>query len=130
MAQPRPPHSKLLPATTLTRARILRRNQTRAETVLWKLLHDRRLHAFKFRRQHPVGNYIADFCCVKARLIIELDGGQHAQSQEYDRRRTEYLGSRGFRVLRLWNGEVLCERESALMRIVKELGLGPRNAPQ
>jgi very-short-patch-repair endonuclease len=98
----------LLPAVTLARARSLRRAQTEAERKLWRLLHSRRLGAAKFRRNYPIDNFFADFCCIKARLIIELDGGQHADEAQaaYDRRRTEHLRARGFTVIRFWNGEI------------------------
>ena len=88
------------------RARSLRMTMTDAERRLWSALRARRLQGFKFRRQHPVGPYIADFVCLAHRLVIEADGGQHAESA-YDARRTAWLESRGWRVIRFWNNDVL-----------------------
>lgn len=88
------------------RARELRATQTRAEARLWRSLRNRRLGGWKWRRQVPVGRYITDFCCLDAQLIVELDGGQHSEAVAYDARRTAYLESQGFRVLRFWNFEI------------------------
>lgn len=87
-------------------ARKLRRNQTPAERRLWYLLRDRRLGNAKFRRQVPVGPYIADFLCVVSRLIVEIDGGRHASSTR-DAVRDAWLAAHGWRVVRFWNGDVL-----------------------
>jgi very-short-patch-repair endonuclease len=92
---------------TLKFARQLRRNQTDAEKLLWSKLRNRALDGRKFRRQVPVGNYITDFLCSEAMLIVELDGGQHAEQQNYDQRRTRWLESQGFNILRFWNNDVL-----------------------
>ena len=78
------------------RARELRHNATEAEQLLWECLRSRRLAGFKFRRQTPIGRYIVDFCCVEARLIVELDGGQHQDQQGYDAARDAWLRERGF----------------------------------
>jgi len=75
----------------------------------------------KFRRQHPVGNYILDFYCDEARLAIELDGGQHAQSSKYDSQRTEELLKKGIRVVRFWNNEVLENLDGVLERIAEAI---------
>ncbi len=96
------------------KARDLRRNQTDAEKLLWYHLRNRAPAGFKFRRQHPIGPFIVDFVCQERRLITELDGGQHASQVEADRRRTHYLESRGFKVVRFWNHQVLGELESVL----------------
>ena len=96
------------------KARDLRRNQTDAEKLVWYRLRDRRLAGFKFRRQHSVGQYIVDFVCHEGRLIVELDGGQHSSQVEEDSSRTKYLESRGFRVVRFWNHQVLGELDSLL----------------
>jgi very-short-patch-repair endonuclease len=119
MNQKGKPLVRQLPLVTLVRARSLRRNQTDAERKLWRLLHSRRFAAAKFRRNHPIDNFFADFCCIKARLIIEVDGGQRADGAQaaYDRRRTTYLRSRGFKVMRFWNGEILGEPERVLEQI-------------
>src|SRR6185295_295647 len=94
-------------APAVSTARKLRRHQTDAERVLWFRLRDRRLNGLKFRRQMPVGNFIVDFCCESARLVVELDGGQHARQTESDSARTADLEKRGYLVLRFWNDDVL-----------------------
>jgi len=99
-------------------ARRLRRSQTDAERKLWSRLRDRRLCGARFRRQHPIGSYIADFCCTEARLVIELDGGQHALRKQEDQKRTEYIESQGYRVIRFWDNEALANTEGILVRIV------------
>src|SRR5262249_41609297 len=101
--------------------RRLRRDQTTAELKLWFQLRDRRLSGAKFRRQHPIGPYIADFCCFEAKLIIELDGGQHALRARADSVRTAFLESRGYRVLRFWDNDVLTNLAGVLQRIAESL---------
>ena len=91
---------------------------------MWNLLRGRQLSAYKFRRQHPVGLYIADFCCMKKRLIVELDGGQHTEQIEKDKKRTLYLVSKGFRVIRFWDNEVFSQPEGMLEMILKVLEEG------
>jgi very-short-patch-repair endonuclease len=86
---------------------------TNAELRLWRLLRDRRLNRLKFRRQVPVGPYIVDFLCVGAKLIVEADGFQHAESRR-DYVRDAYLESQGWKVLRFWNNEVLRNRQRVL----------------
>ena len=88
-----------------SRSRRLRQDSTDAERKLWSVLRNRQLNGFKFRRQVEIDGYIADFHCPEARLIVELDGGQH--TPERDARRTTYLESQGFRVIRFWNNDVL-----------------------
>ena len=88
------------------RARELRRHMTDAERTLWRCLRLRQLEGFRFRRQLPVGPYIVDFACLRTRLVVEVDGGQHAEMSADDVR-TRYLESCGFIVLRFWNDEVL-----------------------
>jgi very-short-patch-repair endonuclease len=112
-------------ASSLGRARQLRRNQTKAELELWMRLRGRQLGA-KFRRQDRIGPYIVDFCCLERRLVIELDGGQHSEQMEADRKRTTYITSRGFRVLRFWNDRVLKETYAVLDQILCELKLSDR----
>jgi very-short-patch-repair endonuclease len=92
--------------TSVERARLLRREDTAAEARLWSALRDRRLGGFKWRRQVPRGRYIVDFYCAEAKLVVELDGGQHADQVEYDARRTAYLEGDGLRVLRFWNHQI------------------------
>jgi len=94
------------PAVPIARARSLRANITNAERKLWYALRDRRFARYKFRRQVPVGPYIGDFDCYSARLVIEVDGGQHAGSAR-DARRDRWFAQNGFRVLRFWNNDVL-----------------------
>jgi very-short-patch-repair endonuclease len=106
-------------ASLLSRARQLRRNQTKAELELWMRLRGRQLGA-KFERQHRIGPYITDFCCLELRLVIELDGGQHLQQVEADQKRSAYITSRGFRVLRFWNDQVLKETDAVLDLILCE----------
>jgi len=75
------------------RAKLLRRNQTETEQKIWKFLRSRALEGYKFRRQYIIAPYIADFCCVEHKLVIELDGGHHQKQREYDERRTHFLES-------------------------------------
>ena len=94
----------------LARAKAMRSEMTDAEAKLWRLLRAKRFVGFKFRRQQPIGPFIADFVCQAARLIIEADGSQHAES-ESDARRTAWLEARGYRVLRFWNGDILTKSD-------------------
>lgn len=98
-------------------ARALRKNQTDAEKLLWYRLRNRQLADCKFRRQQVIGPYIADFLCLEPKLIIELDGGQHATQQDQDELRTRFLESLGYRVLRFWNHDVVRDIESVLEAI-------------
>jgi len=97
------------------RPRRLRRNATDAENTLWRYLRNRRLAGCKFRRQHPIGPYIADFACPEAGLVVELDGGQHTEAT--DAHRTAYLKEQGYTVVRFWNNEVLQNTEGVLERL-------------
>ena len=96
----------------------LRQDSTDAENRMWYLLRNRRLGGFKFRRQYPIGPYIADFCCYEKRLIIELDGGQHAERESSDEARTRYLEYQGYRVMRFWNDQVLKETDAVCEMIL------------
>jgi len=98
----------------LPRAKELRKNQTDAEKVLWNKLRNRQINGYKFRRQVPAGSYIVDFMCVSVKLIIELDGGQHAEQQDYDHKRTLFLASKNYKVLRFWNNEILTNIDGVL----------------
>src|SRR4051812_15010431 len=118
-----------------TFAKALRANATDAERKLWQLLRSRRLAHIKFRRQVPIGPWIADFVCFEHRLIIEADGSQHADSR-HDRSRDAYLRSRGFRILRFWNNDILGNPKGVLEKILSEIeespsprGLRPRPSP-
>ena len=99
------PHQPV-PARNRRFARNMRREPTDAEAKLWHEIRDRRLDRIKFRRQVPIGSYIVDFVCLEARLVVELDGGQHSESS-YDEMRDAELKARGFRVIRFWNDEIL-----------------------
>ena len=105
-----------LPQELLQKARDLRRNPTDAEQRLWPSLCGRQMCGFKFRRQHPIGPYIADFYSHEAQLVIEIDGGQHGEDNQrlYYEKRTAYLEAQGIRVLRFWNHHVFEETESVL----------------
>ena len=96
------------------RARELRRDMTPAERVLWGRLRNRQLEGLKFRRQHPLGRFIVDFCCAQHRLIVEVDGGVHRNQREYDEARTQVLQAHGYRVLRFSNEAVLGDVEAVL----------------
>ncbi len=106
------------------KSRALRRSQTEAEALLWQYLRARRLCGFKFRRQHPFPPYIADFYCAEKKLIIELDGSQHLDRQEYDAERTRFLNAKGNTVLRFWNDEVLKDMNAVLQIISEALSHG------
>jgi len=105
-----------------TFARNLRATPTDAEMRLWSRLRRKQLDGFRFRRQHPMGHYIVDFFCAETRLIVEVDGGQHADD---DGRRTVWLESRGYRVIRFWNNEVLLNIDGVLMTIAQALKTAP-----
>ena len=108
----------------VNRSRKLRHNSTDAERVLWKNLRNRSLAGWKFRRQTPIGPYFVDFVTFKGRLIVEVDGGHHADRKTYDDNRTEWLSDQGFRVLRFWNNDVLSNTETVLETIRVELEKG------
>ena len=103
------------------RARSLRRDMTDAENLLWQRLRYKQLNGHRFRRQHPIEGYIADFVCVEQKVVIELDGGQHQQQAVYDNQRTVVLQAHGWRVLRFWNNDVLSNIEGVLSEIADEL---------
>src|SRR5262245_23028556 len=103
------------------RARHLRRNMTDAERFAWARLRYRQLGGHKFRRQVPIGPYVADFVCRARRLILELDGGQHAESVAQDRSRTQWLEGQRFRVLRFWDCDVLTDWDTVELVIWEHL---------
>jgi very-short-patch-repair endonuclease len=105
------------------RARQLRRTMTKPERALWQLLRDRRLAQLKFLRQQPVGNYIVDFFCESAALIIELDGASHDGGAIYDRQRQAWLELQGLRVLRIANDDVLHDPEAVVIGVAKMVGI-------
>ena len=108
-------------AAVQSQLRKLRALQTEAEKKIWSRLRNRQLAGFKFRRQYPIPPYIVDFVCLEARLILEIDGGQHALRQDADERRTAALESRGFQVVRFWNNEVLSTTDAVLDRVLQVL---------
>jgi very-short-patch-repair endonuclease len=107
----------------IANARRLRQEQTDAERKLWSILRGRRLDGFKFRRQVPIDRYFADFACFEAKLIVELDGSQHAERTDYDAQRTRVLDALGWRVIRFWNTPVLSETQGVIDAILAELRL-------
>ena len=124
------PHAAL-PETLLTHARLLRKNATDAENLLWQLLRRNQMHGFGFRRQHSSGAYILDFYCHQAKLAIELDGGQHAEGAQldHDEVRSAWLQAQGITVLRFWNNEALTNTEGVLQRIFEALIASPLPNP-
>ena len=102
-----------------------------AEKIIWKHLRGKRLEGFKFRRQEPIGNYVADFVCYKKRIVVELDGGQHLDAEEYDNERTHYLNCSGIQVIRFWNNDVLQKTDIVIEVIWQHLtkGVGGNNSP-
>jgi very-short-patch-repair endonuclease len=106
-------------------ARILRKTMTDTEQRLWSRPKRKQINGYRFRRQFPLGTYIADFVCLKARLIIEVDGGQHAEQTDHDTMRDHWLASQGFRVLRFWNNDVLHETDAVVEEIVRALKQPP-----
>jgi very-short-patch-repair endonuclease len=101
-------------------AKSLRRNSTEAEKKLWSLLRDRRLDDWKFRRQVPLGPYVVDFYCSEAKLIVEADGGQHADSVS-DAIRTAWLEKNGYCVKRYWNNDILTNSEGVFIDLLEKL---------
>lgn len=105
-------------------ARVLRKNQTPQEAILWQLLGSRQFSDYKFRRQLTIDKYIVDFCCLRNRLIIELDGGQHNQNRNVakDRIRDKYLPDQGFTILGIWNNEITENLDGVAEKILNLLG--------
>jgi very-short-patch-repair endonuclease len=113
----------------VSRARALRSTSTDAEKCLWTHLRNRQLLGYKFRRQHPIGHYFADFACIECGLVVELDGGQHADQANYDHARTIALQGAGFHVLRFWNHDVLQQTPVVLTQILQYLQTDPHPNP-
>jgi len=114
---------------TRLRARELRRSPAHIERLLWNRLRFWQIDGFKFRRQQPLGNYIADFVCFERRLIVEIDGGQHAAKKEYDAKRDSWLHDQGFIVLRFWNSDIVENMEGVLQSILDNLRSTPFLSP-
>ena len=106
-----------------SRSRALRKNATDPERKLWSVLRGRQLGGLKFRKQVPVAPYIADFACLERRLIIELDGGQHDENRAKDDIRTRYLEAKGYRVLRVWNTDVMRNIDGVVEAIARAVGI-------
>ena len=119
------------PPLEIQRARELREAATRAERTLWWHIRDRKILGAKFRRQHPIGPFIVDFVAIKERLVVELDGGQHALDpiKARDSERTRVIEALGFRVLRFWNPEVIGNLEGVLEVIASALQRDRRGPP-
>ena len=109
-------------------AKTLRTGMTDAERRLWSRIRHEQL-GVKFRRQHPVGRYVLDFACLAPKLAIEIDGSQHLDQLSYDERRSTWLASQGFIVLRVWANEVLSETDAVVLHIIDQLQLLARAAP-
>ena len=117
----------------LNRAKSLRSHQTDAEQRLWRELRAHRFMGLKFKRQKPIGPYIVDFVCFEPRLVIELDGGQHADQMAYDHKRDVFLQAQGFAVLRFWNNQALSETGAVLeairLKVLELSTLSPNPSP-
>ena len=126
---PEPKATRHVQPIILARARELRRPLTPAEAKLWQRLRRKQLHGLKFRRQHPIFRFIADFCCNEHRLVVEVDGQHHAEpeQQAYDQARTVWLEQRGYRVIRFTNHEVQTNIGGVLQEIARLSGLGAEN---
>jgi very-short-patch-repair endonuclease len=109
----------------VTAARDLRARETPVEDILWEELRDRRLDGMKFRRQHPIGPFVVDFCCAECRLVIELDGGIHVEQREQDTEREAVLNLAGYRVIRFPNQSV----QETLPEVLEAIRLAAREAP-
>jgi very-short-patch-repair endonuclease len=120
---------------SIENARRLRKTLTEAEQKLWSALRQRQIGGYRFRRQVPIGDFVVDFACLSECLIIEIDGGQHAENREQDDARTAWLGSRGYRVIRFWNNEVLGNLDGVVRVILSALqtphpGLPPQGGEE
>jgi very-short-patch-repair endonuclease len=111
------PRSQRSNPTTKHNAIELRKEPTPAEAKLWSRLRDDQL-GVTFRRQHAIGKYIPDFCSPKKKLVIELDGSQHMEQEEYDSERTIYLESQGYKVIRFWNNDVINNIDGVILAII------------
>ncbi len=114
-----PEESHRIPPETRLRARELRKALTPAEQKLWQILRNRNLGDYKFRRQHPIGPFIADFCCIEVGLVIEVDGGCHLDQADYDQARTAWLEGLGYNVVRFWNNDVLNNLDEVAQEILE-----------
>ena len=106
-------------------AKRLRKRQTDAENLLWNRLRAKQINGLRFRRQEPVGQYIDDFLNYEVRMVIEVDGGQHAEQKKVDKERDDWLASQGFKVLRFWDNDVLTNVEGVLEKIKDQVTPSP-----
>ena len=106
---------------SIENARRLRQRPTEAELKLWSALRHKQLEGYRFRRQVPIGEFVADFACLSERFIIEVDGGQHDIEREKDGARTAWLETRGYRVIRFWNNDVLGNLDGVVRVILQTL---------
>ncbi|MBA2467655.1 MAG: DUF559 domain-containing protein [Sphingomonas sp.] len=111
------------------RSRELRNKATKAERSLWTILSNRQLSGVRFNRQVPIGPFICDFVARTAKLVIELDGGQHGSQADYDSARTDFLRAKGYRVIRFWNNDVLRNLEGVAAAIQSALNDRPSPSP-
>ena len=114
---PRPPRSN---PKTRTHSIELRKEPTPAEGKLWSRIRNDQL-GVNFRRQHAIGKYVSDFVCVQKKFIVELDGSQHLEQEKYDKERTKYLESLGYKVIRFWNNEVTNNIDGVILAILHAL---------
>ena len=105
-------------------AKELRQNPTNAEKLFWWHVSNRQFQGAKFKRQVPMGNYIVDFVCHDMKVIVELDGGQHALQEQQDRMRTNELQNQGYQVIRYWNNDVLSNIEGVMKNLAEQMNRG------
>lgn len=107
------------------KTRNLRNNQTPQEQKIWSIIRNRQFYGYRFLRQYCIGSYIVDFICRSQKIIIEIDGGQHNNPKdiEYDKQRSNYLNSKGYRVLRFWNNDVDNNIEGVYKTLKSEFGI-------
>lgn len=117
--------ARRISTATTSRARLLSRGMTDTERLLWHSLRGKQLGGHRFRRQHPIEKYIADFACIEQKIIIELDGGQYQEQLEHDEQRSRFLRTHGWRVLRFWNNDVLTNFDGVLTVIAESLTAAP-----
>ena len=110
-------------------AKVPRKSTNETERLLWRHLRAKHLGRLKFRRQQPIGKYIVDFACFEKKIVIELDGGQHADNATQDKIRDDFLKSEGFRVLRIWNNELFENVDGVLETIMNECDISPSPQP-
>ena len=108
------------------RSRELRNNKTKSESLLWSVLRSQQWGGLKFRRQHPLGPYFADFACLDRHAVVELDGEYHDYQYEMDRRRQAYMESMGWQVIRFANEEVLADVDAVAISIARQIGVEPK----